>query len=132
MTTKPGRFSFSLPSPYVTQLPTDGLPIRGSPVFIMKRAGLWLFDSLHSEWTNAIGSTCLDRLGKSDDPHLPHCPYCFHSNGDFISGPTSLMKKPEFLSNPGSGLPSCFASSGLWSQVSTWLWPPLTKTQMTA
>ena len=79
----------------------------------MNRAGAWLFDSVHREWMNAIRSTCFDRFGKSDDTHLPHCPYCFHANGDFMSGPTLLTKNPVDLSNPGSGWPSRRASSGL-------------------
>ena len=39
ITTNPGRFSASLPRPYVTHEPTHGKPMRGIPVFIMNRAG---------------------------------------------------------------------------------------------
>jgi hypothetical protein len=132
MTTNAGRLRLSDPSPYVTHEPTQGCPIRGTPVFSMNRAGLWLLDSLKHEWTNAILSTCLPRLGKRSLTHFPEAPSRRHSKGDLISGPTSLVKKPVFLSNPTSSWPSRFASSGLWSQVSIWLGPPFMKSQMTA
>ena len=37
----------------------------------MNSAGLWLFDSVQSEWMKAILSTCCDRCGKRLDTHLP-------------------------------------------------------------
>ncbi len=45
--------------------------MRGNPVFIMKSAGEWLFDSVKTEWTNAILSTCRPRFGKISETILP-------------------------------------------------------------
>ena len=43
-TTKPGKFWFCVPSPYVTHEPTAGRPCRNMPEFISNMAGVWLFD----------------------------------------------------------------------------------------
>src|SRR5262245_39957480 len=111
--TNAGRLRLSLPSPYVTHAPTHGKPMRDMPVLIWNSAGEWLFVSVQHEWTNAMSSTCLARLGKISGTHVPDWPCCFHANGDFISGPTWSMKKPVFLSQPFSSSPSCLTSSGL-------------------
>jgi hypothetical protein len=87
--------------------------MRVEPVLIMNSAGLWLFDSVWQEWMNAILSTCRAMCGKRSLTHVPLCPCCAQSNGDFISGPTASVKKPVLLSKPSSFFPSLFASSGL-------------------
>ena len=87
--------------------------MRVTPVFIMKSAGEWLFESVKHEWMNAILSACWHRFGNRLLPHVPLCPCCAQSNGDFISGPTASWKNPVFGSKPGSGWPSRFCSSGL-------------------
>ena len=93
ITTNPGRFWLSLPRPYVTQEPTHGKPIRAMPVFIMKRAGEWLFDSVKTEWRNAILSTCRPRFGKISETILPHSPRGLNRNGDFINAPTCVLEE---------------------------------------
>src|SRR5262245_56621281 len=113
MVTKAGRFALSLPRPYVTHEPTQGKPMRGKPVLIWNRAGAWLFVSVQHEWTNPILSTCFTRFGKISGTHVPDWPCRFQANGDFISGPTSLTKKPVLLSKPFSSLPSALMSPGL-------------------
>ena len=45
--------------------------MRGIPVFIMNRAGEWLFDSVKTECRNAILSTCRPRFGKISETILP-------------------------------------------------------------
>src|SRR5262245_57757629 len=40
-TTKPGRFLFSVPSPYVSHDPIEGRPTCVWPVFIMSIDGSW-------------------------------------------------------------------------------------------
>jgi hypothetical protein len=40
-TTKPGRFSFSVPKPHVSHEPSDGRPTWLKPVFIISMAGSW-------------------------------------------------------------------------------------------
>jgi len=45
MTTYPGRFWFSDPSPYVDQAPSDGSPPSRLPVFMWNSASGWLRDS---------------------------------------------------------------------------------------
>ncbi len=113
----------------------QGKPIRGIPVFIMNSAGEWLFDSVKTECRNAILSTCRPRFGKISETILPDPPRGVNRNGDFISAPTWFLKKPVVFWNVGSNsridLPCQRSSAGLYSQVSTWLGPPLVKTQMT-
>ena len=87
--------------------------MRVVPVFIINSAGEWLFDSVCSEWMNAIRSTCCARFGNNELTHEPLRPCCAQSNGDFISGPTAPGKKPVFGSKSGSGWPSRFCNSGL-------------------
>ena len=87
--------------------------MRVSPLFIMKSAGLWLFDSVQPEWMKAILSTWRPRFGKISDTILPHCPWGVNLKGDFISPPTSFAKKPVNLLKPGSSWPLRFSSSGL-------------------
>src|SRR2546421_2103741 len=102
ITTNPGRSWFSLPRPYVTHDPTQGKPIRLIPVLISNRAGEWLFVSVWHAWRKAIWSTWRDRFGKISETHAPDSPCRRNSNGDFINGPTCSVKKPVFLSKPGS------------------------------
>ena len=64
------------------------------PVFIMNRAGEWLFVSVKHEWMNAILSTCSPRFGKISETILPDSPCGVNWNGDFISAPTWFLKKP--------------------------------------
>ncbi len=52
------------------------------------------------------GPRAAARHGKMLETHLPHWPCWRKANGDFIRGPTSLMKKPVCRSKPGSCLPS--------------------------
>lgn len=74
ITTKPGRFSFSLPSPYVTQEPRQGLPLRIRPEFIISIAEPWIGDSAYIEWMNAMSSTQVARCGKRSETILPLSP----------------------------------------------------------
>src|SRR2546421_8376505 len=92
ITTNPGRSWFAAHRPYVTHDPTHGKPIRLIPVLISNRAGEWLFVSVKHEWMNAISSTCFARLGKISETQAPDPPCCRNWNGDFISGPTWLVK----------------------------------------
>ncbi len=39
------------------------------------------------EWTNAISSTHEPRLETKSLIHLPHCPYCFHFQGEANTSP---------------------------------------------
>src|SRR5579884_673267 len=102
------------------------------PVLIWNRAGEWLLVSVKQECRKARSSTWRARLGKISGTHVPDRPCCFQAKGDFISGPTWSAKKPVVLSKSLSSWPSRLASSGLWSQVSTWLGPPFMNSQMTA
>src|SRR3954453_20273628 len=111
--TNAGRLSLTLPSPYVTHEPTHGKPMRDMPVLIWNSAGEWLFVSVKHEWMNAMSSTCFARFGKISETQAPDCPCLANLNGDFMIGPTWAVKKPVFLSNPGSSWPSRFSNSGL-------------------
>ncbi len=74
ITINAGRSALAEPRPYVIHEPTLGFPMRVTPVFIMKRAGEWLLESVCIEWMNAIRSMCLDRCGKRLDAHPPLWP----------------------------------------------------------
>ena len=76
-------------------------PCAANPVFIMKSAGEWLFDSVKAEWMNAILSTCLPRCGKISETILPHSPRGVNRNGDFIRPPTASLKKPVVFLKSG-------------------------------
>src|SRR5262245_11073531 len=92
ITQNAGRLCDSLPRPYVTHDPTHGKPMRLMPVFILKRAGEWLFESPHSEWMKAILSTCFAMCGNNSLTIFPHSPCFAHLNGDFMIGPTCPLK----------------------------------------
>src|SRR5437762_9287085 len=93
MTTKPGRFSLTLPRPYVTHEPRHGLPLRMRPEFIISMAEPWIGDSAYIEWRKAMSSTQVPRCGNRSETHLPHWPYCLNDH----FGPTT---RPSFLCPP--------------------------------
>src|SRR5262245_24152406 len=93
MTTKPGRFSFTLPRPYVTHEPMHGFPLRMRPAFIMSSAEPWIGDSAYIECRNAMSSTQPPTCGKRSDTSLPHSPYGLNAH----FGPTT---RPWFLCPP--------------------------------
>ena len=70
-----------------------GYPMRGNPVLIMNSAGEWLFDSVKTEWMNAILSTCRPRCGKISETILPHSPRGVNRNGDFISAADLVLEE---------------------------------------
>src|SRR5688572_14763826 len=74
ITTNPGRFSFSLPRPYVTQLPRHGLPLSNLPLFIIRSPDPWIGLSAYIEWRNAMSSTHDPTFGNRSDTRLPHFP----------------------------------------------------------
>src|SRR5262249_43700281 len=104
--------------------------MRVVPVFIMKRAGLWLLDCVQHECRNAILSACRDRCGNNSLIQVPLCPYRCQANGDFIRPPTASWKNPVLLSNPASFVQPTGAGWGLYSSVSAGGAPPLAKIQM--
>src|SRR5439155_14571411 len=75
-TTKPGKLSLSLPSPYHSHEPIAGRPEMVVPVFINVWAGSWLIASVRSERTMHSSSATPARCGKTeliswpDRPHL--------------------------------------------------------------
>src|SRR5262245_30169647 len=93
MTTKPGRFSLTLPRPYVTHEPRHGWPLRIRPEFIISMAEPWIGDSAYIEWRKAMSSTQVPRCGNTSETHLPHRPYCLN----WYFGPTI---RPWFLWPP--------------------------------
>ena len=56
ITTKPGRSSAGVPSPYHSQLPAAGRPEIIEPVFMKVWAGSWLIASVCIDRTIAIRS----------------------------------------------------------------------------
>ena len=59
----------------------------------MNRAGEWLFDSVKTEWINAILSTCRPSSGKISETILPDSPRGVNRNGDFIKRPDLVLEE---------------------------------------
>ena len=57
ITTNEGRFSFSVPSPYVTHEPRHGRPAIGEPVFIWHTPPEWLIAFVQHDRITAMSST---------------------------------------------------------------------------
>src|SRR5262245_7862411 len=105
LTTNPGKFSFSLPRPYVTHDPRAGCPDRIRPEFIMSMADPWIGDSAYMLCTNAMSSTHDPMFGNRSLTILPHLPY----GSNFHFGPTtrpSLLWPPRPNVLTGIVLPS--------------------------
>ena len=75
ITTNPGRFWASVPSPYHSQLPAAGRPEIIEPVFMNVWAGSWLIASVCIERTIAIRSAIrAETSGKIRLISWPLCP----------------------------------------------------------
>src|SRR5579883_123150 len=121
MTMKPGRLRFSLPRPYVTQLPRLGRGRRPSPQFMSNSDGSWLGTSAYIDRITHISSMCRAVLAKISLTSIPDWPYFANLYGDFIAAPVlrSVRRLPV-----GIGLPWYLVSAGLGSKVSTCDGPP--------
>ena len=62
-------------------------------MFICSMAEPWIGESAVIEWTNAMSSTQVARLGNNSLTHLPDWPYCLN----FHFGPTT---RPSFFLPP--------------------------------
>src|SRR6478735_12307958 len=90
MTTKPGRFLFSVPKPYDPHAPTDGRPPNTEPVFIMQTPPAWLMPSETQERMTARSSACSATFSNQLEIQRPLSPRCSHfrlhsRSGDFVS-----------------------------------------------
>src|SRR5215813_11162331 len=74
-TTKPGRFLFSTPSPYVSHEPSDGRPAWLKPVFIISIDGSWFGISVFIDRIQQMLSAHSPRLGNRSLTSIPHWPY---------------------------------------------------------
>ena len=118
ITTKPGRFWFSLPEAVGHPRPEARAAPAGSCRCSSEAApATWLFDvgvarADERHVVDALAPRCGNR---SRDPG-PAWPCCANLNGDSssLARPASL-KKPGRADRPGSGLPSRRSSSGLGS-----------------
>ena len=116
----PGRFWFSVPSPYTTHDPMLGFVIRSDPVFMNTVATSWAGMSVYIERTTAMSSTCWPIPGKSSLTSVPDRPMGVNLNGEPMATPLSPIV-----------LPSIFTSSGFGSQVSMCEGAPWAKMWMT-
>src|SRR4051794_23473809 len=105
----PGRFWFSLPSPYVTHDPTLGRVKRIEPVFIMRVAAAWSGMSVYIERIVAISSTCWLSVGNISLVSIPLLPVLENVKGDANDVP---------LLSPGMVLSSYLSNAGFGSHVS--------------
>src|SRR6266851_10249401 len=101
-TTNPGRFLFSVPSPYVSHEPSDGRPTWLCPVFIISMEGSWFGMSVYIERMKQISSAHSPTCGNNSLTSMPHCPYCLNWKGDRINEP---VLRSVAIDPPGSGLP---------------------------
>src|ERR1700693_2890245 len=127
-TTKPGRFWFSEPRPYVSQEPIDGRPGTRWPQFIRKSDGSWFGISVYIERITQTSSIESPSLGKISLISMPLLPQRRKAKGEASRLPVlrSVFRLPL-----GMGWPLYFCSIGLGSNVSTWEGPPLRKRKMT-
>src|SRR5437867_2907231 len=121
---KPGRFRFSVPSPYVTHDPTLGRLIWASPQFISINDGSWFGSSACIERITQMSSMLSATRGNNSLTSRPLWPYFLNLNGEGNAAPVlrSVGRLPV-----GSGLLAYLSSAGLGSKVSTWDGPPLRK-----
>ena len=90
---------------------------------------MWSFDRPYSDRMNAISSTLPPRCGKISETSMPLSPWRWNSNGLGMSGPGCPWRT---TTDSAIGWPAYFVSAGFGSKVSTWLTPPLMKSEMTA
>src|SRR3954470_14198188 len=126
--TKPGRFWFSVPRPYVTHAPTLGRAIWASPQFISMRDGSWFGTLPVIERMTHRSSAHCDKCGNRSLIGSPLWPRGANLNGDGNAAP--VLRSVGRL-GVGSGLSAYRSSSGLGSNVSTWEGPPLRKKWIT-
>src|SRR6266568_150733 len=114
-TTNPGRFSFSVPRPYVTHEPIEGCPWRGEPVKSNNSAGVWLNWSVFMDLITHKSSAASWSLGIASDIQMPLLPYCANCLGVPISLGTPEVKANlrPFRNSSGQGFSFHLTSSGL-------------------
>ena len=119
---KPGRFSFSVPSPYVTHAPRLGRESRSLPQFINRMDCSWFGVLAYIERMKHMSSTWAAVFSKISLTSMPDWPYLRNENGEPIAAPVarSVVRLPC-----GKVWPSYLLSSGLGSNVSTCDGPPL-------
>ena len=113
-TTKPGRFWFSVPNPYVTQLPMLGLPILEN-LMTINCGRAWLNWSVVIPLRKVTSSAMVEKCGRWSLIHAPLCP----RRANVAWGP-SILGTPRIKANcfpsrndGGQSTPSIFISSGL-------------------
>src|SRR6185437_483593 len=125
--TKPGRFSFSVPNPYMTQAPTLGRGCTESPQFISISDGSWLGTWACIERITAMSSAWAAVLAKISLISSPLWPYFLNLKGEGNAAPV-LRSVVRLI---GAGWPAYFWSAGFGSNVSTCDGPPLRKKWIT-
>src|SRR4029450_1597282 len=70
-------------------------------------------------------------FGNNSDTSMPDSPYFLNEKGLGISGPGNPWRTIT-SPLPVSGWPAYFSSAGFGSKVSTWLTPPVMKSEITA
>src|SRR5262245_44202131 len=132
MTQYAGRFSPTLPRPYVTHEPSDGWPISVRPVWSSYIAGAWTVELHQQPCKYATSSTHSAKCGMRSLTHSPLLP-CFLNGRVLGSRPESPLV--NWLGNLprlcGSGFPRHFASSGFGSNRSSGDGPPTMNMKMT-
>src|SRR6476620_8348011 len=113
MTTKPGRFWFSLPNPYVSHEPRHGRENACSPVFICRHAPLWLILSATIERILQRSSTHPATFGNSSLTSMPDCPCRENLNGEPSRLPVFVRSSDGFAN--GSGFPVSAVRRGFGS-----------------
>ena len=126
-TTKPGRFSLSLPNPYNTHEPMLGRPLMSVPVFINVCAGSWLMASVRIERMMASSSATPPKCGNSSEISYPARPCFLKANcgrRQVSFCPCNCAMDWPAVNESGIGWRSSLANSGLGSNVSKCDGPP--------
>ena len=93
---------FSVPRPYTTQLPSDGRPMSGLPVFICTSAEPWAWVSVWQERITAILSACSRVFGKKSEIGIPLCPQALNGRQAGVSMPSA--RPPELMNFSSGGI----------------------------
>ena len=121
-TTYAGRFSFSLPKPYVVQAPREGRPPRPKPLCMNIWAGAWLISSVCRLRTTHNSSATPPRQGRCSTTSSPTLPCLENRNGEpartFLS-PINANFKPSSNAS-GQFSPCRFERTGFGSSMSNW------------
>src|SRR4051794_17015034 len=99
------------------------------PHVISRRPGSWFGMFVCIERITQMSSMHFPTSGYIALTSMPDCPHFLNANGDLMNAP--VLRSVLYPEPAGGVLPCCLVSSGLGSNVSTWLGAPFMNRWMT-